>query len=71
MNRQLVLGNQVIFGTVNAARRHYDQAAGALARADPAWLARLLTRQVSMAEWPEALIKQPDDIKVIVSMDDG
>lgn len=71
VNRKLVLGNQVIFGTVNAARRHYDQAADALARADPTWLARLLTRQVSMAEWPEALAKQPDDIKVTVVLDDG
>ena len=25
VNRKLVLGNQVIFGTVNAGRRHYDQ----------------------------------------------
>ena len=53
------------------ASGHYDQAAGALARADPTWLARLLTRQVSMAEWPAALAKQPDDIKVTVTLDDG
>ena len=68
MNRQLVLGNQVIFGTVNAARRHYDQAATALAQADPAWLAKLLTRQVPMASWPDALSKERDDIKVIVAL---
>jgi hypothetical protein len=49
----------------------HDQAADALARADPAWLARLLTRQVSMAAWPEALIKKPDDIKVTVALDGG
>jgi threonine dehydrogenase-like Zn-dependent dehydrogenase len=71
VNRKLVLGNQVIFGTVNAARRHYDRAADALASADPAWLARLLTRQVSMAAWPEALAKKPDDIKVTVALDEG
>jgi threonine dehydrogenase-like Zn-dependent dehydrogenase len=70
VNRKLVLGNQVIVGTVNAARRHYDQAAQALARADPGWLARLLTRQVPMASWPEALAKEPDDIKVTVALDD-
>jgi glucose 1-dehydrogenase len=40
MNKALVLGNKAVFGSVNAARRHYDQAANALARADPAWLAR-------------------------------
>jgi glucose 1-dehydrogenase len=70
VNRQLVLGNQVIFGTVNAARRHYDQAAAALASTDTAWLARLLTRQVPMAAWPDALAKNPDDIKVTVALDD-
>jgi hypothetical protein len=35
----MVLGNSLVFGTVSAARRHYEQAVGALARADPAWLA--------------------------------
>jgi threonine dehydrogenase-like Zn-dependent dehydrogenase len=69
LNRRLVLGNQVIFGTVNAGRRHFEQAAGALGRADPAWLAQLLTRQVPMERWPEALVKEPDDIKVTVSLD--
>lgn len=35
LNKALVLGNKVAFGTVNAARRRYDQAAEALARAKP------------------------------------
>jgi glucose 1-dehydrogenase len=69
VNRQLVLGNQVIFGTVNAARRHYDQAAEALARADPTWLDRLLTREVPISAWPDALGKGPEDIKVTVRLD--
>lgn len=68
LNRRLVLGNQVIFGTVNAGRRHFVQAAEALGRADPAWLGRLLTRRVPMERWPEALHKGPDDIKVTVSL---
>jgi threonine dehydrogenase-like Zn-dependent dehydrogenase len=71
VNRRLVLSNHVIFGTVNAARRHYDQAATALQIADPKWLAMILTRQVPMEVWPEALIKRPDDIKVVVTLDDG
>ena len=71
MNKALVLGNKVAFGTVNAARRHYDQAADALARADPAWLARLITRRLPPAEWPAALEKRPDDIKVVIDMTAG
>ena len=35
MNKALVLGNKAVFGTVNAARRHYDQAATALAAGRP------------------------------------
>ena len=66
VNRELVLRNQVIFGTVNAARRHYDQAGEALAQADNEWLARLLTRRVPMAEWQQALVKTSDDIKMTV-----
>jgi threonine dehydrogenase-like Zn-dependent dehydrogenase len=69
VNRQLVLGNQVIFGTVNAARRHYDQAGIALARADAAWLSRLITRTVPMSDVRHAVTKQPDDIKVTIALD--
>jgi glucose 1-dehydrogenase len=66
LNRALVLNNQVVFGTVNANRRHYELAAQALARADRKWLERLITREVSLDRWEEALKTQPDDVKVVV-----
>jgi glucose 1-dehydrogenase len=68
LNKDLVLGNKVVFGTVNAARRHYDQAADALARADPGWLAQLITRRLVIQDWPAALQKRPEDIKIVVDM---
>ncbi|MCL2768506.1 MAG: glucose 1-dehydrogenase [Solirubrobacterales bacterium] len=68
LNAEIVLGNKVVFGTVNAARRHHDQAAHALARADPSWLARLITRRLRADEWPAALEKSRGDIKVVVDM---
>jgi threonine dehydrogenase-like Zn-dependent dehydrogenase len=68
MNKALVLGNKTLFGTVNAARRHYDQAAEALAEADPDWLARLITRRLAPGDWPSALQKRPEDIKIVVDM---
>ena len=37
-NRNMVLNNGTVFGTVNANRRHYALAADALARADREWL---------------------------------
>ena len=45
-----------------------DQAAAALARADPSWLAQLITRRVTPQHWPLALKKRPEDIKVVVDM---
>jgi threonine dehydrogenase-like Zn-dependent dehydrogenase len=66
MNRNMVLHNQVLFGTVNAGRRHWEQAADALAAADPRWLAGLITRRVPLTSWTKALDRHPEDIKVVV-----
>jgi threonine dehydrogenase-like Zn-dependent dehydrogenase len=66
INRDLVLDNAVIFGTVNANRRHYEIAADALAGADRAWLERLITRRVPLERWGEALEARRGDIKVII-----
>ena len=65
-NRKIVLGNDVVFGSVNANRSHYDLAAEALKRADRKWLERLITRRVPLSRWQEALERRPGDIKVIV-----
>jgi threonine dehydrogenase-like Zn-dependent dehydrogenase len=66
LNRDMVLQNNVVFGSVNANRRHYAAAADALAKADPKWLARLITRRVPLARWQEAFERRPDDIKVVL-----
>jgi glucose 1-dehydrogenase len=66
INRTLVLDNQVVFGSVNANRRHYELAADALAHADRKWLDELITRRVPLERWSEALDHDPDDVKVIV-----
>jgi glucose 1-dehydrogenase len=66
INRNMVLWNSVVFGTVNANHRHYQMAAQALARADPDWLSRLITRRVPLARFAEALEQRPGDVKVIV-----
>jgi threonine dehydrogenase-like Zn-dependent dehydrogenase len=66
LNRTMVLDNDVVFGTVNANRRHYEMAADALARTDKRWLERLITRRVALTQWHEALEHRKGDIKVIV-----
>jgi glucose 1-dehydrogenase len=68
MNRNMVLHNQVLFGIVNAGRRHWEQAAEALAAADPGWLGALITRRVPLTSWTDALDRQPEDIKVVVDL---
>lgn len=66
LNRTMVLENDVVFGTVNANRRHYEAAAAALARADHAWLMALITRRVPLPRWSEALQRGRHDVKVVL-----
>ncbi len=71
LNRRLVLSNDVVFGSVNANRRHYEMGATALADADPAWLTRLITRRVPLSSWRDAYERQPGDVKVVLEFDAG
>lgn len=68
-NNDLVRGNRVVFGSVNANRRHYEAALQALLGADRAWLGRLITRRVPFAEWKSAFIARPDDVKAVLTFD--
>ncbi|MBW8856467.1 MAG: glucose 1-dehydrogenase, partial [Bradyrhizobium sp.] len=65
-NRNMVLGNVVTFGSVNANKMHYEMGAEALARADRSWLERLITRKVPLDRWQEAFQGRPEDIKVVL-----
>ncbi len=67
LNRNMVLQNSVLFGSVNANRYHYELAASALAKADPGWLADLITRRVPLGQWADAYSRRPDGIKTIVT----
>ena len=68
LNRDIVLENDVVFGSVNANRRHYEAAATALAEADRGWLERLVTRRVPLGSWRDALTRREHDIKVVVEL---
>jgi threonine dehydrogenase-like Zn-dependent dehydrogenase len=67
-NKNMVLNNKVLFGSVNAGRSHFELAAALLAQADPSWLRRLISRRVPFDHWPEALERQPDDVKVVLDI---
>jgi threonine dehydrogenase-like Zn-dependent dehydrogenase len=66
VSAKIVLRNNVIVGSVNANKRHWYKASQALARADRAWLARLITRRERPENFQQALTRTPDDIKVII-----
>ncbi|NNG41062.1 glucose 1-dehydrogenase [Flexivirga sp. ID2601S] len=68
INRDAVLGNAAVVGSVNANLRHYEQAAKALTEADRGWLESLITRRVPLEQYAEAFTKQPGDVKVVITL---
>ena len=62
----VVLHNNVVVGSVNANKRHWYKAGQVLARADRAWLAKLISRCEKPENFAQALKRSADDIKVIV-----
>ena len=67
-NRDIVLQNDVVFGTVNANHRHYKQAVRALGLADHEWLAGLITRRLPLERAQEAFDQGPDEVKVVIDL---
>jgi threonine dehydrogenase-like Zn-dependent dehydrogenase len=61
-----VLKNNIVIGSVNANKRHWYKAAEALARADRAWLNRLITRRERPEAYSRALARDAEDIKVVI-----
>jgi threonine dehydrogenase-like Zn-dependent dehydrogenase len=68
LGRDIVLENDVIFGSVNANLAHYELAATALASADHSWLERMITRRVPLERFEVAFDSRPDDVKVVLDL---
>jgi threonine dehydrogenase-like Zn-dependent dehydrogenase len=71
MNRSTVLRNDVVFGSVNANRRHYEAAAEALTSADRDWLGRLITRRIPLDRYADGFARQVGDVKVVLDLQGG
>jgi glucose 1-dehydrogenase len=72
LNRELVLENDAIVGSVNANLRHYQAATTALEHADASWLERLITTKVPLADAPTAFDRAgSNDVKVVITLDDA
>ena len=71
-NNQLVLGNRLVFGSVNANLVDFKSGVGHLGDIDRQWpgiLESILTRRVPFSQYQEAFERHPDDIKVVMEMD--
>jgi glucose 1-dehydrogenase len=68
---EVVLKNNAVVGSVNANKRHWYKAGEALARADRAWLSRLISRSESAENFSDALQRKPDDIKVVIQFSEA
>jgi glucose 1-dehydrogenase len=69
LNRQIVLHNDAVFGSVNANHHHYRLAAAALARADRSWLGQLITNRLPLERAPKMLDSgSGDDVKVVIDL---
>jgi threonine dehydrogenase-like Zn-dependent dehydrogenase len=68
--RQLVLGNQVMLGSVNAARGHFQMAMDDLVQSDLRWpghAAKLITHRYPFEDFKSALTQHPaDEIKAVI-----
>ena len=68
VNREIVLENDVVIGSVNANLSHYRSAATSLAQADLTWLGRLISRRVPLSSFEDAFTPQKDDVKVVITL---
>ena len=68
-NREIVLGNRLVLGAVNAARRHFETGVADLEAAEqrlPGWVGRLVTRGFPFTDVRQALNRSSDDIKTVL-----
>jgi threonine dehydrogenase-like Zn-dependent dehydrogenase len=71
LNQRLVLGNGVIFGSVNSSRPHFEQAISDLAAFEERWpgvTGRLITRRVPFQRYEEAFAEREGDVKVLIEV---
>ncbi len=74
INLQMVLGNRVAFGSVNANRRYFEIGVQHFQQAEQRWpgiFERLITRRVPFDDFKSALDRRPEDIKTLLTIAAG
>lgn len=68
LNREIVLENDAVIGSVSANLTHYRAGAEALTQADSTWLARIVTRRVPLEHAVQAFASDPGGIKTVLEL---
>ncbi len=71
LNLEMVLSNKVVFGTVNANRRHFESGVRHLQEIEVRWpglLSRMITRRLPLKDFGAALERSPGHVKSIVEI---
>ncbi|WP_129783178.1 glucose 1-dehydrogenase [Promicromonospora panici] len=68
LNREIVLENDAVIGSVNANLTHYRTGAESLSRADTSWLARIVTDRVPLEDAATAFVGDTGGIKTILEL---
>jgi len=71
INLQMVLGNRLAFGSVNANRRYFEMGVQHFQQAERQWpglFERLITRRVPFDDFMSALDRRPEDIKTLLTI---
>ncbi len=71
INLEVVLGNKVGFGSVNANRRYFELGVGHIGDIRAKWLGlleRFFTQRLSIEEFEKGLHRPKDDIKTVVEL---
>lgn len=69
LNREMVLENDAVVGSVNANLEHYAEAERVLAAADLDWLGRMITRRVGLKDFAQAFGAGSGNVKAVISLD--
>lgn len=71
LNLEMVLENKLVFGTVNANRRHFESGVLHMLAIEARWpglLERMMTRRVPLARFSAADLEARGDLKVVVDV---
>ncbi len=71
LNLEMVLTNKVMFGTVNANRRHFERGLLDLQAIEARWpglAEQIITRRVPLAHFSPGELERPDELKVVVDV---